>query len=81
MKGHEITGWNLLYAPKGSPSEAVRTLATELARIMGLVETQDKLLQLGIEPKVLTGDALAAFTVAERDKWGAVIRSANIRVE
>lgn len=81
VKGHEITGWNLLYAPKGAPADAVRMLAIELTRIVGLPETQEKLLQLGIEPKVLTGDALAAFVVAERDKWGAVIRSANIKVE
>jgi tripartite-type tricarboxylate transporter receptor subunit TctC len=77
----ELSGWNAVYAPKGTPPEAVRLLAAELARIMALPETQQKLLQLGIDPKAATGDELKTFLRAERDKWGQVIRSANIKVE
>ena len=81
VKGYELTGWNVLYAPKGTPAEAVRLLATELSRVMAQPETKQRLLQLGIEPQTATGAELAKFVVAERDKWGGVIRSANIRVE
>jgi tripartite-type tricarboxylate transporter receptor subunit TctC len=52
-----------------------------LTRIMALPETQQKLLQLGIDPKAATGDELKAFLRTERDKWGQVIRSANRKVE
>lgn len=81
VKGYEITGWNVLYAPKGTPPDAIRLLATETAKIMAQPETKQKLLLLGIEPKTATGAELAKFVVDERDKWGAVIKSANIRVE
>jgi tripartite-type tricarboxylate transporter receptor subunit TctC len=77
----ELSGWNAVYAPRGTPPEAVRLLAAELTRIMALPETQQKLLQLGIDPKAATGDELKAFLRTERDKWGQVIRSANIKVE
>jgi tripartite-type tricarboxylate transporter receptor subunit TctC len=81
VRGYEITGWNVLYAPRGTPAEALRTLATEVAKIMALPETKAKLLLLGIEPHTLTGPELAKFVAAERDKWGGVIRSAGIRAE
>ena len=81
ISGFEITGWNLLYAPRGTPPAAIQTLGEAIVRVMALAETQDKLLQLGIEPLVSTGEPLARFVVAERDKWGAVIRASGIRAE
>ena len=81
IPGFEITGWNVLYAPKGTPPEVLKRLATEVEKVMALPETRQKLLQLGIEPKTATGAELDRFVRAERDKWGGVIRSANIRVE
>ena len=81
VRGFEITGWNVLYAPRGTPPEALRLLATEVARVMAQPETRQRLLQLGIEPQTATGAELARFVAAERDKWGAVIRSANIRAD
>ncbi len=81
VRGYEITGWNVLYAPKGTPADALRALAGEVSKVMAQPETKAKLLLLGIEPQVLTGPELAKFVLAERDKWGAVIRSAGIRAE
>ena len=49
--------------------------------MLALPETRQKLLQLGVEPQTATGAELARFVVAERDKWGGVIRAANIRVD
>ena len=81
VRGYDISGWNVLYAPKGTPPEAVRALAAEITKVIAQPETKQKLLQLGIEPLSMTGADLATFVVAERDKWGGVIRSANIKVE
>ncbi|HOA94022.1 MAG TPA: tripartite tricarboxylate transporter substrate binding protein [Quisquiliibacterium sp.] len=81
VRGYELTGWNVLYAPKGTPAEVVRVLAGEVSKVMALPDTRQKLLQLGVEPQTATGAELARFVVAERDKWGGVIRAANIRVD
>jgi len=81
VRGYELTGWNVLYAPKGTPAEVVRVLAAEVSKVMALPDTRQKLLQLGVEPQTATGAELARFVVAERDKWGGVIRAANIRVD
>ncbi len=77
----QIVGWNVLFAPKGTPPEAVRLLATELARIMALAETRERLLMLGVDPQTLTGTELTAFLRTERDKWGTLIRAMGIKAE
>ncbi|HPU54411.1 MAG TPA: tripartite tricarboxylate transporter substrate binding protein [Burkholderiaceae bacterium] len=81
VRGYELTGWNVLYAPRGTPPEAVAVLAGAIGKVMALAETRQKLLQLGIEPRVMVGAELNAFLAAERDKWGQVIRNAKITAE
>jgi tripartite-type tricarboxylate transporter receptor subunit TctC len=81
VAGFEIVGWNAIYAPKGTPPEVVRKLAAATTRVMRLPETREKLLQIGLDPRTLAGDELVAFLREERDKWGQVIRSANLKVE
>ena len=81
VAGFEIVGWNALYAPKGTPPAVVRKLADAATRVMRQPETRDKLLQIGLDPRTMAGDELVKFMSAERDKWGQVIRSANLKVE
>ena len=81
VAGFEIVGWNALYAPKGTPPAVVRKLADAATRVMRQPETRDKLLQIGLDPRTMAGDELVKFMSAERDKWGQVIRSANLQVE
>ena len=81
IAGFEIVGWNAIYAPKGTPPQVVRRLADATTRVMRLPETRDKLLQIGLDPRTLAGEELSAFLSQERDKWGQVIRAANLKVE
>lgn len=81
VANYQISGWNVLYAPKGTPPDIVRALAADITKIMAQAETRQKLLQLGLDPQVSTGADLVSFLRAERDKWGEVIRSANIKLD
>ena len=81
VSGYEIVGWNALFAPKGTPPEIVRQLADATTKVMGMPQTKEKLLQTGLDPRTSSGDALVGFLREERDKWGKVIRSANLKVE
>jgi tripartite-type tricarboxylate transporter receptor subunit TctC len=49
VPGFEMAGWNALYAPRDTPAPVVALLSKELARILGLPETRERLLQLGLE--------------------------------
>lgn len=81
ISGYAIAGWNVIYAPKGTPAEVIKLLASETVKIIAQADTKQRLLQLGTDPRTLIGTELQTFLKGERDKWGNVIRAANIKAE
>jgi tripartite-type tricarboxylate transporter receptor subunit TctC len=79
VAGYELVGWTVLYAPKGLPPEASRALAAALNKTLARAEVQEKLLQMGIEPLAKSGEELKAFGVAEKEKWGRLIKGAGLK--
>jgi len=79
--GFEVTAWNALYAPKGTPKAIVDRLNAEIARILAQPETRQRLLQIGFEPAGGSPEQLAAFEKRERAKWEPVIKAAGLKGE
>ena len=81
LAGFEVTAWNALYAPRGTPKAIIDQLNAEMAKIIATPETRQRLLQLGFEPASGTPQQLAEFGRAERAKWGQLIKSAGIKAD
>jgi len=79
--GFEVTAWNALYAPKGTPKAIVDRINAEIASIQAQPETRQRLLQIGFAPAGGAPEALAAFEKRERDKWGPLIKAAGLKGE
>jgi tripartite-type tricarboxylate transporter receptor subunit TctC len=79
VPGFEMTAWNALYAPHGTPQPIVDKLNAEVAKILAQPETRQRLLQLGFEPAGGTPTELAAFEKQERSKWGPLIKAAGLK--
>jgi len=79
IAGYELTGWSVIYAPKGTPADILRTLSAALEKVLSKPAVQDKLLQLGIEPKTMARDELRKFGAEEREKWGRLIQAAGLK--
>jgi tripartite-type tricarboxylate transporter receptor subunit TctC len=79
VPGFEMAGWNALYAPRDTPAPVVALLSKELARILGLPETRERLLQLGLEVAGGTPAELAEFEKQERAKWGPLIKASGLK--
>ena len=79
IAGYELVGWTVIYAPKGLPPEAARTLTTALTKMLERPDVQEKLLQMGIDPLAKTGNELKTFVAAEKEKWGVLIHSAGLK--
>jgi tripartite-type tricarboxylate transporter receptor subunit TctC len=77
----EVTAWNALYAPRGTPKAIIDQLNAEMAKIIATPETRQRLLALGYEPASGTPQQLAEFGRREREKWGALIKAAGIRAD
>ena len=79
VAGYELVGWTVIYAPKGLPPEATRTLTVALTKMLERQDVQEKLLQMGIDPLPKSGNDLKTFVAAEKDKWGLLIKSAGLK--
>jgi tripartite-type tricarboxylate transporter receptor subunit TctC len=80
VKDCEISEWNALIAPAGTPP-AVQRLHDEVARIMRMEDIKAKFADLGADAIGSTPEELAAFLRAEMTKWAEVVKAANIKIE
>lgn len=77
----EIVAWDALFAPRGTPPEIVNKLSEHVQKALQQPEMRRKLLESGVEPLYMSGSQLDHFVKDERQKWGAIIKASDIRVE
>ncbi len=75
----DVTAWFALYAPKGTPKEAVDKLIAAAQGALASPELQAKFVSLGAQAGTLVGDELAAFEAKERERWSKLIKDRNIQ--
>jgi len=78
VPGFDATGWNGLVAPAGTPAEIVQSLNRTLNDIVADPEVEKQLIGEGYEPATLSADEFARMISGEIDKWGKVVKDANI---
>ena len=81
VPGFDVSAWNALYAPKGTPAAIITRLNAEVSKVLAQADTQQRLLQLGHEPVGGTPAELAAFEKTERAKWEPIIRKAGRKAD
>jgi tripartite-type tricarboxylate transporter receptor subunit TctC len=81
VPGYEATAWFGIGAPKNTPAEIVGRLNKEINSGLADPRFKARLLALGVEPKAMASDEFSKFVVDETEKWGKVIREANIKAE
>ena len=77
----EAIGWMGMIGPAGMDPAAVKTLHAALAKVMQDPATLAKLDELGMLPIGDTPEQFGAFIASEYQKWGDVIRKADVKVE
>lgn len=79
VPGFEANQWYGLVAPAGTPRPVVERLNAECARILRGEKLQPRLAAEGAEAAPGTPEAFGDFIVAERARWGELIRRADVR--
>ena len=79
VPGYEAGSWVGIVAPRGAPAEIVETLNREINA--GLIEAKVKarMREIGHVPMPMGAVEFGKFIAAETEKWGKVIRAANIK--
>ncbi|MDP1673466.1 MAG: tripartite tricarboxylate transporter substrate binding protein [Burkholderiales bacterium] len=80
VKNFEASSWFGLLAPAGTPPKTVQELNRAVVKILQVQETQKRFSEMGAELSSSTPQEFDAFIRAERKKWGAIIRTAGIKV-
>jgi len=81
VPGYEATAWFGLGAPKNTSAEIVDKLNNEVNAGLADRKIKERLADLGGEPMPMTPAAFGKLIVDETEKWGKVIRAANIKLE
>jgi tripartite-type tricarboxylate transporter receptor subunit TctC len=74
----EASSWLGLVAPAKTPQPVIQKLNSALNRILAEPEVIQRLSGVGAEPTTGTPQAFATYQASELQKWGEIIKSANI---
>jgi len=81
LAGYDISSWQAMYAPGGTPSEIVARLHSETAKILRSSENAKKLQDLGLEPGGMSPGELTALMRVEIPRLGKVVRASGAKVD
>jgi len=73
--------WLAVVAPAATPRDIIDRLNSAFRNALAAPETRKRLEALGAEGKVGTPEDLDKMLTAERAKWTAVVKAANIKME
>ena len=80
VKGYESLSWSGILAPAATPRPIINKLNAAIERILAMDDVKQRFATLGVEPVGGTPEAFARHVRAESDKWGKVIKAANITI-
>jgi tripartite-type tricarboxylate transporter receptor subunit TctC len=78
---YNVTGWLGIGAPKDTPPEIIARLNSEMNAVLRDPEVLTRLAHAGSEPFSGSPADFGKFLAAETEKWGKVVRHANLKVE
>jgi tripartite-type tricarboxylate transporter receptor subunit TctC len=80
LKGFEALAWFGAFAPAGTPRDIIAKMNSELVAVLGDQQVQAQILKLGYQAASSSPEALGARVKADAEKWGHLIRTANIKL-
>ena len=81
IPGFEMTTWYGLFVTTGTPKDVVARLVDETNKILRLPDVQTRLRGLGGVPAGMTVEQFTALNKAEFDRFGKLIRDANVKLD
>jgi tripartite-type tricarboxylate transporter receptor subunit TctC len=78
---YDAAAWIGYAAPPGTPRDVLMRISSEMQKALATQELKDRLISLGLDARSSTPDEMAAFMRREQERYGKIIRDANIKVE
>jgi tripartite-type tricarboxylate transporter receptor subunit TctC len=81
VPGYVGDAWHGLFAPAGTPQAIVDKVSADVAKVLAMPDIRSRLAAIGLEPVGTTPVEFAAVVHKDYEKWGKVIRDANIKLD
>jgi len=81
LAGYDISSWQAMYAPAGTPKDIVARLHAETAKILRMPENVKKLNDVGLEPGGMRPEELTARMRDEIPRLGKVVKQSGAQVD
>ena len=78
VKGYVVTSWNGVFAPKGTPKEAVDTMNKAMHEVLAMPEVKAAFAKVGVVAQASTPEELMERLTSDIKKWDDVIAKAHI---
>lgn len=79
VRDFETVAWFGFAAPAGTPREVTARLNTEIVKALAIPEVRQRLIEQGSEIVGNSPEAADRFLKSEVERWGVVVRAANIK--
>ena len=79
VPGFDVSSWQALYLPAGTPPAIVAKLNAEVQKIVAQPEVKAKMESLGLEYAPNSPAQFTEFQKAEQARWAKVIKDGNVK--
>jgi tripartite-type tricarboxylate transporter receptor subunit TctC len=80
-KGFEVTGWNAIAVPQGLSPAVTDRIKRDVEKGLAEADVQEKFKSFGYEAFPTTREQFAQFVKSETQRFGDVIRKANVSLD
>jgi tripartite-type tricarboxylate transporter receptor subunit TctC len=81
LPGFQVTAWYGVFAPAGSPPEAVRRAATEVAKAVASPDFRERLANMGATPVGSSPEDFTKFLRAENVRWANAVKASGAKLD
>ncbi|MNC91012.1 Tripartite tricarboxylate transporter family receptor [compost metagenome] len=81
LPGYEAYAWGGMVGPANMPKDIVARLNREIVQVLKQKDVTDRMLSEGTVPTPSSPEEFTAYIKTELQKWGAVVKMANIKAE
>ncbi|MCV9947610.1 tripartite tricarboxylate transporter substrate binding protein [Rhizobium sp. BT-175] len=78
VKGFDVTSWNGIFAPAGTPQAVVDKLNAALIEVLADPDIKKRFAELGVEARSSTPEEIGGRLKVDIEKWSKVIKDAGI---
>ena len=81
LPGYDISSWQAMFAPAGTPKEIVNRLHAEVAKILRTPDVVKRIQELGAEPGGMAPEELAALIKSDIPRLGRIVNDSGAKVD